>query len=226
MERTFLTFKIAFGSGKRRVCVCGSLAAPLALLFVGCGAHRSIDNLRMIDFASFSYPVDRAGLEGGPSVGWHWLSPVPNDVVALKGGRHVLDGPEYRGDPHPSYLQLISVRYGDLTGGGADEAVVDLLFATGGTASWHYLYVYRSCHQNRGVPCLVGILKCGSRADGGLVATAIRGHLLVLDFFDSAHRVGDCCSSRVIRVRYRFQGGVFIEQGPREHFDAPSAGSH
>lgn len=72
---------------------------------------------------------------------------------------------------------------------------------------------------DHGVPRLLGRLESGSRADGGLVKTAIRNRLLVLDFADAERRVGDCCSEGFIRVRYRWRQGHFVETGPRERGD-------
>jgi hypothetical protein len=64
------------------------------------------------------------------------------------------------------YVTVWSVTYGDVNGDGRDEAVVDLLYGTGGTANWHYLYAFTLAN---GSPTLLGTLQCGSRADGGLV---------------------------------------------------------
>jgi hypothetical protein len=79
-----------------------------------------------------------------------------------------------------------------------------------------YLYIYRESSTG---PKLLGILKAGSRADGGLFRTAIRQGLLVLDFADAERRVGDCCSEGYIRVCYRWRNGSFNEEGPRERGD-------
>jgi hypothetical protein len=45
----------------------------------------------------------------------------------------------------------------------------------------------------------------------------VRDGLLVADFADSEKRIGDCCSEGYIRVRYRWQGGAFVEEGNREY---------
>ena len=110
------------------------------------------------------------------------------------------------------YVMVLSVAYGDLNGDGLDEAAVDLIFGTGGTANWHYLYVFTLAN---GSPELLGRLQSGSRADGGLLKVAIERNTLILDFADSKRRVADCCSEGYVRVRYRWQSGRFVEVGTR-----------
>ncbi len=105
-----------------------------------------------------------------------------------------------------------SVTYGDLRSEGREAAAVDLIYSTGGTANWHYLYVYA---LEKGSPQLLARLESGSRADGGLVKVTIEKNELILDFADGARRVGDCCSPGYIRAKYRWQSGRFVEVGSR-----------
>lgn len=93
-----------------------------------------------------------------------------------------------------------SVTYGDPNGDRHDEAAVDLLCGSGGTANWHYLYIFTLAD---GSPALMARLRSGSRADGGLVKVLIEQNTLVFDFEDGARRLGDCCSKGYIRMRYR-----------------------
>lgn len=80
---------------------------------------------------------------------------------------------------------------------GRDEAAVDLLYSTGGTANWHYLYVYS---QAGSAPKLLGVLR----------SVAIERSLLILDFADTRKRIADCCSEGEVRVRYRWTGSRFV----------------
>src|SRR5262249_52957589 len=141
-----------------------------------------------VDFANFSYVWPRRWEESDtPVMEWQWLSYRPQQTVRLQDSWHRFQ------DSHGNslgYLNLSSVTYGDLDGDGRNEAVVDLLRGSGGTANWHYLYVYKF----RGnAPELVGWLESGSRAYGGLVRVAIQEGALVLDFNDPDRRLGDCC---------------------------------
>lgn len=153
-------------------------------------------------------------LEGVPP-SWQWLPQSRNSDIRLRDGIHrfQVPGAPMLGSP---YLMFWSVAFGDLTGDGRDEAVVDLLYSSGGTANWLYLYVYTTAD---GSPKLLGILRSGSRANGGLIRVAIQQGLLVLDFEDTNRRVADCCSEGWVRVAYRRQGSHFVENGGRSYGD-------
>src|SRR3954447_8242455 len=178
------------------------LAAPLP---GGTGVHN-------IDFRNFQYQVEHSEM-GVPTV-WQWLDVTPTSTVRVVDGRHDFSASDavaahYAG----GYLIVHKVTYGDLDGDGLDEAAVDLVFSTGGTANWHYLYVFT---MKNGAPALLGILRSGSRADGGLVNVVIEKKALILDFADTGRRFGDCCSDAYVRVRYRRNAGRFIEAAKRE----------
>lgn len=183
-------------------------AAVLCAILIASSATAQISGVRQIDFRNFTYPWDEPPL--GVPGSWQWLRQTPKDVLQLADGRHnfVEVGAPDRGQP---YVALRSVTYGDLDGDGYDEAAVDLVYGTGGTANWHYLYVYSAVN---GTKRFIDRLESGSRADGGLVSVAISRGLLVLDFADSERRQGDCCSSGVIRVSYLLQDGSFVETKP------------
>ena len=158
----------------------------LAPVIVGATTQQIHD----VDFNNFEYPWRRSHIPSS----WHWLEPIPQSHVRLQNGHLTLDPT----DPsHSAYLQLQSVTYGDLDGDRQDEAVVDLLYGSGGTANWHYLYIFKSVNEI-GVP--IGILESGSRAFGGLVSVSVSQGLVVLDFADEERREGDCCSRGVIRI--------------------------
>jgi hypothetical protein len=161
-----------------------------------------------VDFKNLDYPWGAPQLEVPTS--WKWLAGKPKSSVRVREGRHAFSASD---ESLPDgYLMISSVTYGDLNGDGRDEAVVDLLCSTGGTANWHYLYVFTLMN---GSPRLLGRLRSGSRADGGLLKVGIEKNTLVLDFADTDRRIADCCSEGYIRVRYRWQAGRFIEVGSR-----------
>ena len=176
------------------------LAVPLMLSAAEPG-------IRSVDFKNFEYgwPVAPSGRSS-----WNWLQVTPTSHIRLQNGHLTLDPTD---PPHSDYLQLLSVTYGDLDGDRQDEAAVDLYYGSGGTASWHYLYVFKAAN---GTVAPIGILESGSRADGGLGAVRISQGQLILDFADADRREGDCCSRGIIRVRYRLQGGRFVETGARQ----------
>ena len=186
----------------------GNMLSQLAvgLLMLRLSLAVAAPGLETVDFKNFEYPWYPSGVPSS----WGWLEGTPRSHVRLKDGRHTFDPHD---SSHSAYLQLSSVTRGDLDGDGQDEAVVDLLYGSGGTANWHYVYVFKATDTNV-VP--LGILESGSRAYGGLVNIQITRGLLVLEFEDSDRLIGDCCSRGIVRVRYRFKDGRFIETGERE----------
>jgi hypothetical protein len=158
-----------------------------------------------VDFKNFSYGWSTSVNEGVSSA-WDWLKVDARTDLQLIGGMHSFA-------ESGAYLELASVTYGDIDGDGFDEAAVDLLYSTG-TANRHYLYVYAMPTDQ--APTLLGVLKSGSRAQGGLVASEIKEGSLILSFNDEERAEGDCCSRGIIRVFYRFQNGSFVEVGARE----------
>ncbi len=166
--------------------------------------------VRGLDFRNFAYPWSE--LEDSVPAEWKWIGPA-DSTVKLVNGRRDFDEPGLPRDG--AYLMLKSVAYGDIDGDGAEEAAVDLLYGTGGTANWHYLYVYAVEH---GKPRVLAWLQSGSRADGGLLRAAIRNRTLVLEFTDTDRRIADCCSEGYIRVTYQWRRTRFVEAG-RERGD-------
>ncbi len=163
---------------------------------------------RSTDFRNLAYPWSKSFDRGWASVSdWRWLNERETDLLALRNGRHDFGG------GLGGYLQVSSVTFGDLDGDGDDEAAVDLIRGTGGTANWHYLYIFSTRSR---APRVLGILRSGSRAFGGLTAVAIVKGVLVLEFNDPKLSTADCCSDGFIRAQYRFDGTRFIEAAPRQ----------
>lgn len=183
-----------------RLLVSVLFTAPLMLTAAEPG-------IRKVDFKNFEYPWPQRS--GVPS-SWNWLGTIPRSRVRLQNGKLTFDPAD---PPRSDYLQLGSITFGDLDGDRQDEAAVNLYYGTGGTASWHYLYIFKAAN---GTVAPIGILRSGSRAYGGLANVKISRGLLILDFADGERQEGECCSRGVIRVSYRFQGGRFIETGARQ----------
>jgi len=190
-----------FEARRRRIAI-----ASVTIFLPALAAPRTIHE---IDFKNALYAWDQPS-SAVPSK-WQWLAEAPHGGIQLKNGQHKFSDGSEPGEKVP-YLLLGSVTYGDFDGDGHEEAAVDLLYSTGGTANWHYLYVY-TLDGTR--PKLLTVLQSGSRADGGLVRVAIQKQLLTLDFADSALRVADCCSKGFVRVRYQWARDRFVESGVR-----------
>ncbi len=190
-----------------------SVCCVAVLLLTGRDGFASA-KIRDIDFKNFVYPWDDPETDNDNHARWFWMSLPDQTTVRLQDGMH-------RFLKKPGVSPAVDFQfavYGDLDGDGVEDAAVALNYSPGGTSNWDYLYVYKGSSPK---PKLLGRLRAGSRAYGGLVRASIENGLLILDFNDEDTRTGDCCSDRYIRVRYRWQRAHFVEEGPREkgYFD-------
>ena len=111
------------------------------------------------------------------------------EIACLRGWRQVrfffvgFSRGCYRGGD----LTILSVTYGDLNVDGQEDAAVDALLHR--SPNWQHVYVLT---LRNGVPTLLGGLRSGSRADGGLLKGCHRRKHVVLDFADPRRRIADC----------------------------------
>ncbi len=161
------------------------------------------DPIHAVDWKNFVYPWP-----GEPDIpeSWSWLTVRATSRVKLVDSRHTFPP----GGPASPHLIFKNVSYGDLTGDGHDEAVVDLAYETGGTAFWDYIFVFE-CREGR--VSLLSILRSGIGGRGGLEDIHI-ARRLVVDFSDPARMKGLCCSAGIVRVTYQLENGKFVQVGP------------
>ena len=156
--------------------------------------------IRSMDFANFTFP---------------WTSDLGNskDSFTLKNGelpatrnaRGLIDG---------MGVFLGSVKYGDVTGDGVEEAIVSLSIQTGGSAIPGIIYIY-TMRKNR--PVLLWSRSTGDRADGGVHNVyAESGGLVVELNGPQRYGEGDCCAKRFTRRRYVWNGRRFRQTGKPE----------
>jgi hypothetical protein len=187
--------------------------AVLGVVSIGFVSARE-PGIRDIDFKNFVYGWEAPQDDYVPT-SWRWTELPKQTRIHLINGIHKFVNPHATEEvrQHSPSLTFNSVAYGDLDGDGTEEAAVTLNYSSGGTSNWNYLYVYKLV---QGKLQLLGVLQSGSRADGGLIKTAIQDRLLILDFADSERRIADCCSDGYVRARYRWIKGRLVEDGPRE----------
>lgn len=175
-----------------------------------------VATIRQIDFENFNYAWSEPEPPQNHNEPWQWLTSPPNQHFRAVAAVHhfYVDDPDPQVRERSPLVSVDSVTYGDLDVDGVEEAIVALNYSEGGTMNWDYLYVYK---LERGKPRLLARMETGSRGYGGLVRAFVRNELLTVDFADPEKRMGDCCSEGYIRVRYRWQDGVFVEEGEREH---------
>ena len=111
-------------------------------------------------FKSFVYPF--AGRGGWPhQLKWQNLD-EPKTVKLVDGKWRE---PDNDSDQPFSRLTLESVKLGDVTGDGVNEAIVVLRYDTGGTQYSHYVYIYSLRGSS---PTLLAFFHSGDRAASGL----------------------------------------------------------
>lgn len=145
-------------------------------------------SIREIDFGDFTYPAQ-------PSIGGL-------GAFTLRSGRLP---PKRDADGHVTtmWLELLKVVYGDVTGDGAEEAIVIHEWITGGSATPHVIYIYTI---EKGRPKFIWGTTTGDRADGGFKSAYAEDGDLVLETYSPEGKRGDCCPVAYIKTRYRLHG--------------------
>jgi hypothetical protein len=175
-------------------------------------AQQRVASIRSVDFSDFTFTwTSGLRLPGEPR------------TFRLKGGEA----------PRTEYdlgVGLTGVTYGDVTGDGVEEAIVNLSIHTGGSSMPNSLYIY-TIRRHR--PRLLWAFETGDRADGGLRRIYPEDGTLVVELYGEGTRVGGklygtenapaCCAKSVTRTRYRWSGRKFQQVGKSEVFPNPAA---
>jgi hypothetical protein len=127
----------------------------------------------------------------------------------------VVDGKEYG---QYEGFTFESVKYADLTGDGNEEAIIILMYHSGGTQTTNYVYIYT--FEEHG-PKLLAYCHTGNRSDSGLYGVYAKSGLLVFELLDPARASGECCSSGVLISHYKWQQGIFKLAGPIQRRTLP-----
>ena len=162
------------------------------LMFQTAFSQQSRPSIRSVDFANSSYP---------------WipdLGDAKKSFTLRNGERPATRNDSGLIDEMGVFFQ--SVKYGDVTGDGIEEAIVFLSIQTGGSATPGLVYIY-TLHKDR--PTLLWVRSTGDRADGGLRDVYAQNGQLVVELNTSVGSRGDCCPTRYTRTRYEWRGGRF-----------------
>jgi hypothetical protein len=177
--------------------------------------------IRQIDFKNFTYeklPTGKCSM----------------NEVHLMNGRY--DAPADIAGKRPAVdcwsVALGPITYGDVTGDGEEEAIVELYAEAGGTEASEDVYIYT---LQGGNPVLLWKFATGDRADGGLRRITAENGELVVDLFGvgtaigqklyGTEDVGACCPKHFTRTKYRWVGTQFQQDGSEEVFENPSGSS-
>jgi hypothetical protein len=189
------------------MCICATFASAQS-------------SIRLIDFKNFTYPLS------GPLLGhsaMSWLGDPANrhskrNPIRLINGEDLTKDSSFlsNGKEYVQYsgVTLQSISYADLTGDGKEEAIVVLLYRTGGTQATNYVYIYS---LESDTPKLLDYCYTGDRAYSGLYDVRAENGTLIFDLLDPKRASGDCCSSGFVETRYRWDGIRFARVGPVTH---------
>lgn len=135
------------------------------------------------------------------------------------------------GSNEPSAFELVNIQYGDVTGDGAEEAVVTIRIDVMGNSMPYVVFVYT---LTDGEPKMLWVHETGDRADEGLRNVYVTGdHLLAVEQYNAdklessggeATAVGLCCPKTFIRTFYKWRKSQFQkfreETHPNNYKDA------
>ena len=170
--------------------------------------------IRGIDFENFTYPRTA-------------------DLRTRRGNRSFTrkDG-EFEGTKDEIGMYMADVVYADITGDGAEDAIVSLGVESGGSAISNCVYIY-TLKDNR--LKLLWAFSTGDRADGGLRRIYGEDGQLTIELYGKGTRIGGelygtepvgaCCATSVTRTRYEWNGKNFKRLGDSEVFLNPASNS-
>ena len=159
-------------------------------------AQTSNSNIRSADFSNFTYP---------------WIvenSLYPNESFTFKNGELP---PTYdeRGIKDEDGVLFENVKYGDVTGDGAEEAIVFLSISTGGSSISGIIYIY-AWENNH--PKLIWFRTTGDRADGGLYDIYTKNGNFVLELNSPVGALGAGRPIQFERTTYKWTGKKFRQE--------------
>lgn len=189
------------------------MSAVVLILQLLTYAQSSTDSIRSFDFTNATYPIN-AGLK----------------IPSSRRKTFTLTKGKYEGLKDTVGMALSRVSYGDVTGDGNEDAIIEFGVDTdGGTAIIYCVYVY-TWRNHR--PQYLWSFVSGDRADGGLRQVYSEKGMLVIELYGKGTRIGGrlygteeagaCCPRSVTKTRYRWQGNKFRLFGKSEIFPNPA----
>jgi hypothetical protein len=122
-------------------------------------------------------------------------------------------------------VDVAPIEYGDVTGDGREEAMVELYAEVGGTSSSSDVFIYALKNAK---PVLLWKFATGDRADGGLRRVYAENGKLVVElagknkiigsdlYAPDGTSTGTCCPTVFTRTKYRWVRGRFVRSGESE----------
>jgi hypothetical protein len=164
------------------------------------------NDIRKVDFKNFTYKAYCGGEQTNEA-----------DTIEIPVKKGELENVKLKGDTYerdneslPNYFEVDSVKYGDITGDGKDEAVIRTLCNTGGTGQFSEGFVYT---MKNGKPALLTRVEGGDRGYGGLQDIRVEKGLVVVEQNNPGETGGNCCAAWVDITKYRLSGGKLVQVG-------------
>jgi hypothetical protein len=170
------------------------VAASVLVVCPVAGSAQKVGSVRDVDFLNRAYGETLCAEEGTTIT-------VTNGVF------------ERTDEDDRAYFKVLEVVYGDLTGDGADEAVVLTICNTGGTGQFSdgLVYTVRS-----GALVLLTTLGVGDRADGGIHNVAVENGVLRVERYGTGEGGGACCPQVIDSQAFQWNGKKFVPKGRSE----------
>lgn len=171
---------------------------------------KSYSTIREVDFKNFTYP---------------WTEDQGGD-----GNFALENGKKERLDKDDIEATFETVEYGDVTNDGEEEAFVSIYPYSGGNCQCIMVFIYTLENKQ---PKLLWSFDTFDKAVGGFKkAYADGGELVVETFGDNNFENGKwkfsfpenkfrgfCCPTVYTKIRFKWNGEKFVEEGERELFD-------
>lgn len=147
-------------------------------------------SIREVDFRNFTYSAG--------------LGDDPQKITVHDGECSVTEPEEDR-----LYFAIVDVVYGDVTGDGIEDAIVQTIMNTGGTGQFSdgSIFILKN-----GKPEEIASLGIGDRADGGIHSIKIADGKIMVDRYGQDNG-GACCPEYVESTTIKMTGGKFSEVG-------------
>jgi hypothetical protein len=148
-------------------------------------------DIRKVDFKNFKYSILN-------------LSGEKRNVIPVKNGKWSKN--------KKSFSVEVS-GYGDLDGDGTEDAVIKTLENTGGTGNFSNAIIFT---MKKGKPVVLAEFIGGDRGDGGIITTAIKDKMLIVEQNKLGEKGGACCPEFVITTNYELKDSKLVQVGEQQ----------
>jgi hypothetical protein len=165
-------------------------------------------SIRNADFNNFTYPWPKGYIDPDE----------PSQTVFTLRDGELPETRDKEGRVNGMGVSLAEIIYGDATGDGSEEAIIDLSILSGGSALPHIVYIYT---LRNGRPLLLWTLSMGDRADEGLRRAYAENAKLVVESYSPIDSRGACCPKYFDRTHYVWRANRFRQESKEKLLPNP-----